>query len=173
MRRDDRRPVQRHSHSHGDRPENTLFARIFLVCFFSPLYIVLWNIRERLPFPVEALYVMIGCYLAAGSMIIFMPKLAQMLSPLMGVLIYLMIFTPFVSFFWNPHVPQVVGMIIGGIASLPVLFLSIAMVQRTYKMLCGVDVIAEDKAIEERAYMRAEQFKNKYNIESRSHEDEH
>lgn len=153
---------------------STFIERLVLFSICGSFFGVLWWLGPRLPFPAEVLQTMVGCYLLAATFCVFMPVVARMGSPIICILVYLSIFAPFVFIgFYNPHIPQIVGYVISAFCSIPIIFFAIGMIQRTIKILKGVDVLAEDERLEAREWRNAEQrLSRQKRIEQRLHGDE-
>ncbi len=168
----DRKPPSSRGHSREHDPDSldcceegnpnarpsTLIERLVLFSFCGTFFGVLYWLGPRLPFPLEVLQTMCGCYLLAAIFCVFMPVVARMGSPIICILIYLSIFSPFVFIgFYNPHIPQPVGLIISAFCSIPILFFAIGMIRRTIRIIQGVDVLAEDEHLEAKARLRGAQ----------------
>ena len=178
----DKEPVSRHAHSHDlesvtgcdELPpkRSTLGERIALFAICGSFFGVLWWLGERLPFSLEVLHIMTACYFAAALFWVFFPTAARMGSPMIAILIYLSIAAPFVLIpFYNHNIPTIVGFIIAGVTSIPIVFFAVGLILRTIKILKGIDVLAEDDRLEAQSWSRGTQRLRKFKAIEQHHND--
>lgn len=158
---------RRHLHDHrpGDRCDqnSTILQRSVLWIIAGGWFFALWCLRDSLPFPAEVLYLMLGAYFTSAFLCVCLPIVARICSPIIGIFIYIMVFGPFITIpLWNKHIPWLAGVLIGSVLSIPILCLVVAMLLRVFKMIAGIDVLAEDERIEAKARLQAEQMKKRY-----------
>lgn len=171
----DKKPVSKGSHKHkhshyhdvaslsgcdeAPAKPTTFLQRLLLFAVLSIMHVFLYCNADRLPFPFWVIQIMVGCYLLGALFCTFFPFAANLAAPLVCILFYLSVFSPFVFVcFFAEQMPEVVAFVMSGLFSVPIILFSQRLVRRMIKIIRGVDVLAEDRRLEEESRKKGAQL---------------